>query len=61
MSDPSSPYAMQRLIALKDDWFEAELAVYKSLVASGTIPASPNDPQNIRKVIDRWIYGNSGR
>jgi hypothetical protein len=43
------------------DWFEAEQAVYKSLVASGTIPASPNDPQNIRKAIYRWIYGDSER
>jgi hypothetical protein len=40
------------------DWFAAEEAVYASLVASGLIPPSSNDPQNIRKEIHRWMQGD---
>lgn len=43
------------------DWFAAEQAVYASLVASGVITQSSNDPQNIRKEIHRWIHGDSER
>jgi hypothetical protein len=35
------------------DWFAAEQAVYASLVASGMITPSPNDPQNMREKIYR--------
>ena len=35
------------------DWFAAEQAVYASLVASGTITPSPDDPQNMREEIYR--------
>jgi hypothetical protein len=35
------------------DWFAAEQAVYASLVASGMIIPSPNDPQNMREKIYR--------
>jgi hypothetical protein len=35
------------------DWFAAEQAVYASLVASGLITPSPNDPQNMREKIYR--------
>jgi hypothetical protein len=35
------------------DWFAAEQAVYASLVASGMIAPSPNDPQNMREKIYR--------
>ena len=40
------------------DWFAAEQDVYASLVASGTITQSSNDPQSIRKAINRWIHGD---
>ena len=43
------------------DWFAAEQAVYASLVASGMITPSSNDPQNIRNEIYRWIRGDSER
>ena len=43
------------------DWFAAEQAVYASLVASGMIIPSSNDPQNIRKEIYRWIRGDLER
>jgi hypothetical protein len=33
------------------DWFAAEQAVYASLVASGMITPSPNDPQNMKEKI----------
>ena len=33
------------------DWFAAEQAVDASLVASGMITPSPNDPQNMREKI----------
>ena len=33
------------------DWFAAEQAVYTSLVASGMITTSLNDPQNMREKI----------
>lgn len=33
------------------DWFAAEQAVYASLVASGVINPSPDDPQNMREKI----------
>ena len=39
------------------DWFAAEEAVYTSLVAAGVMIPSSNDPQNIRKEIDRWMQG----
>lgn len=39
------------------DWFRAEQAIYASLEASGMITPSPNDPQNIRKEIGRWMQG----
>ena len=39
------------------DWFAAEQSVYASLAAAGTITSSSNDPQNIRKGIDRWMQG----
>jgi hypothetical protein len=39
------------------DWFAAEQAVHASLVAAGTITSSLNDPQKIRKEIDRWMQG----
>jgi Protein of unknown function (DUF2934) len=35
------------------DWFAAEQAVYASLVASGLITPSANDPQNMREKIYR--------
>ena len=35
------------------DWLAAEQAVYASLVASGMITPSPNDPQNMREKIYR--------
>ena len=35
------------------DWLAAEQAVYASLVTSGTITPSPNDPQNIEEEIFR--------
>jgi hypothetical protein len=35
------------------DWFAAEQAVYASLVASGMITPSPNDPQNMKEKIYR--------
>ena len=35
------------------DWFAAEQAVYASLLASGMITPSPNDPQNMREKIYR--------
>ena len=35
------------------DWFAAEQAVYASLVASGMISPSSNDPQNMRDEIYR--------
>lgn len=35
------------------DWFAAEQAVYASLLASGMITASPNEPQNMREKIYR--------
>ena len=35
------------------DWFAAEQAVYASLVASGMITPSSNDPQNMREEIYR--------
>lgn len=35
------------------DWFAAERAVYASLVASGMISPSPNDPQNMSEKIYR--------
>ena len=41
------------------DWLAAEKAVYASLVASGRIIPSSNDPQNIRDEIRRWMEGNS--
>jgi len=41
------------------DWFAAEKAVYASLVASGTITPSSNDPQNIKEEIHRWMDGDS--
>ena len=43
------------------DWFAAEQAVYASLVATGTIASSSNDPQNIRKEVGRWIQGGLER
>ena len=43
------------------DWFAAEQAVYASLVASGMITPSSNDPQNIRNEIHRWMHGDSER
>jgi hypothetical protein len=43
------------------DWFAAEQAVYASLVASGVITQSSNDPESIRKAIHRWIHGNLER
>jgi hypothetical protein len=33
------------------DWFAAEQAVYASLLESGLITHSPNDPQNMREEI----------
>jgi hypothetical protein len=33
------------------DWFEAEQAVYASLVASGLITVSQDDPRNMREEI----------
>jgi hypothetical protein len=33
------------------DWFAAEQAVYASLVASGMIAPSPNNPQDMREKI----------
>ena len=33
------------------DWLAAEQAVYASLIASGMITPSPNDPQNMREKI----------
>lgn len=41
------------------DWFAAERAVYASLVAAGTIASSSNAPQNIRRVIGRWMQGGT--
>ena len=35
------------------DWFAAEKALYSSLVASGLLITSPNDPQSMRKKIYR--------
>jgi hypothetical protein len=35
------------------DWFAAEQAVYASLVASGMITPSSNDPQNVSEKIYR--------
>jgi hypothetical protein len=35
------------------DWFAAEQAVYRSLVASGMITPSPNDKRNMHKGIYR--------
>lgn len=35
------------------DWYAAEQSVYASLAASGMIPPSPNDQQNIREEIYR--------
>jgi len=40
------------------DWLAAEQAVYASLVASGMIIPSSNDPQNIREEIYRWMQGD---
>jgi hypothetical protein len=44
-----------------DDWFAAERSVYASLVASGMISPSSNDPETIRKEIHRWMRGDSER
>lgn len=41
------------------DWLAAERAVYASLVAAGAISSFPNDSQNIRREVGRWIH--SGR
>ncbi len=41
------------------DWFAAEQAVYASLVASGMITPSPNDPQNIGEEIYRRTQSGS--
>jgi hypothetical protein len=35
------------------DWFRAEQAVYSSLVASGLVAPSANDPQQLREKIYR--------
>ena len=35
------------------DWFAAEKALYSSLVASGLLIPSPNDPQSMEKEIYR--------
>jgi hypothetical protein len=35
------------------DWFAAEQAVYQSLIASGMITPSSNDPQNLSERIYR--------
>jgi Protein of unknown function (DUF2934) len=37
------------------DWSAAEQAVYASLVATGMITLSSNDPENIRNEIGRWM------
>jgi hypothetical protein len=37
------------------DWFAAEQAVYASLVASGMIGSSPNEPQNMSEKIYREL------
>ncbi|MGO9339191.1 MAG: DUF2934 domain-containing protein [Terracidiphilus sp.] len=42
------------------DWFAAERALYASLVTAGTITSSPDDPQNIRKAVGRWMQGGLG-
>jgi Protein of unknown function (DUF2934) len=41
------------------DWFAAENAVYASLVASGVITRSSNDPQKITSEIYHWMRGDS--
>lgn len=33
------------------DWFQAELAVYSALIASGSLVESPNDLQNMEEKI----------
>lgn len=41
------------------DWFAAEQAVYASLVSSGMITPSPNDPQRMREDAHQWMEGDS--
>lgn len=36
------------------DWLAAERAVYGSLVTSGVIVTSSNDPQMVREAVSRW-------
>ena len=42
------------------DWFAAEQAVYASLVASGMITPSSNDPQNMREKIYHGTQNSLG-
>ena len=43
------------------DWFAAEQTVYASLVASGMITPSSNDPHNVGEKIYLWMLRDSER